>query len=114
MTFGERLKELRERAGLTQSAAAEAAGVGLPTLKDYEGNRRVPSLENAQSLARALGVSCQAFEGCEFRHAQQRQAQRVTSPGKSPARPARASSKGKAGEGSTGKAKRIRGKGKEG
>jgi transcriptional regulator with XRE-family HTH domain len=71
MTFGEKLKELREEAGMSQAALSSAAEIGLPTLKDYEGNRRGPSLEIAQRLAGALGVTCQAFDGCEFRHASQ-------------------------------------------
>jgi len=72
MTFGEKLRQLREAAGLTLSALAKSAGIGLATVKDYEGNRRTPSLENAQSMANALGVSCQEFEGCEFQHVKQR------------------------------------------
>src|SRR5690242_14290521 len=71
MTFGERLKELRSSAGLTQPQLAERTGLGLPTVKDYEGGRRSPSLENAQKLAAAMGADCTAFDGCEFIHAQQ-------------------------------------------
>lgn len=79
MTFGERLKELREASGFSQSVLAKEAGVGLATVKDYEGNRRTPSLEIAQTLARVLGVSCQAFDGCEFQHAKQRMPGQATS-----------------------------------
>src|SRR5947209_812900 len=71
MTFGDRLKQLRDGAGLSQSMLAAAAEIGLQTLKDYEGNRRGPSLEIAQRLAKALGETCLAFDGCEFRHATQ-------------------------------------------
>jgi transcriptional regulator with XRE-family HTH domain len=72
MTFGEKLREVREAAGLTQAGLAAAAGIGLATVRDYEGNRRSPSLEIAQGLAKITGVSCQVFDGCEFRHAIQR------------------------------------------
>ena len=84
MTFGEKLKELRNAAGLTLAALASSAQIGLQTVKDYEGNRRVPSLEVAQSLAEALGVSCQAFDGCEFRHASQRKPQEQPEPAEKP------------------------------
>jgi transcriptional regulator with XRE-family HTH domain len=73
MTFGKKLKELRLAAGLTLAAVAEATKIGLPTVKDYKGDRRTPSLQNAQRLANALGVDCTAFNGCQFQHAQQRQ-----------------------------------------
>lgn len=72
VTFGDKLKDLRASAGLSQSQLAKAAGIGLPTLKGYEGDARSPSLEIAQRLAVALGTTCQAFDGCEFRHAVQR------------------------------------------
>ena len=42
MTFGERQKELRQKKGLSFSQLADATGLGLATLKDYEGNRRSP------------------------------------------------------------------------
>jgi transcriptional regulator with XRE-family HTH domain len=73
-TFGEMLRELRQSAKLSQSQLSEVAGIGLPTLKDYEGDRRSPSLEIAQKLAGALGVKVTAFDGAEFRHAAQRPA----------------------------------------
>jgi transcriptional regulator with XRE-family HTH domain len=69
MTFGERLNELRDASGLSQAALSRAAEIGLPTLKDYEGDRRSPSLEIAQRLAKVLGQTCQAFDGCDFLHA---------------------------------------------
>jgi transcriptional regulator with XRE-family HTH domain len=71
-TFGEVLRGLRQSAGLSQSQLADAAGVGLPTVKDYEGDRRSPSLEIAQKMAGALGVKVTAFDGVEFKHVAQR------------------------------------------
>ena len=69
MLFGERLKALRASAGLSQPQLAERADVSLPTIKDYEESRREPSLGVAQRLAAALGVMCQAFDGCTFARA---------------------------------------------
>lgn len=61
MTFAERLKELRLRAGMTQAALAQASGLGLPTIHHYEQGKREPSLRSAVKLAEALGVAVQEF-----------------------------------------------------
>ncbi len=60
-TFGDRLKELRAARGLTQQALADAAGVPIGTVRDYEQGTRDPLLSNAQRLALALGVSLDVF-----------------------------------------------------
>jgi len=61
-TFGQRLKRLRETAGLTQVQLAERASVPLTTLRNWEYDRREPLVGAAFRLARALGVSCEAFQ----------------------------------------------------
>ena len=38
-TFGEKLRELRDAAGMTQTAMSEAAGVPIGTVRDYEQGR---------------------------------------------------------------------------
>jgi transcriptional regulator with XRE-family HTH domain len=65
MTFGEKLKELRAAGGLTQAQLAEASGVPLGTVRDYEQNKRDPLLSTAQRLARGLGVSLDIFPPLE-------------------------------------------------
>ena len=50
-----RLKALRELAGLTQSALAEAAQVPAGAVAEYESGRRVPQVEKVRALATALG-----------------------------------------------------------
>jgi transcriptional regulator with XRE-family HTH domain len=55
-TFAERLKRLRDQAGLSQAKLAAAAGVPVSTLRNWEYGRRVPYITTASSLARALGV----------------------------------------------------------
>jgi transcriptional regulator with XRE-family HTH domain len=69
MLFSERLAELRAAAKLSQTELAARAMVVLATVKDYEGGRRSPSLELAQRLAGALGVTMVAFDGCRFTNA---------------------------------------------
>ena len=56
MTFGARLKALREQRGLTQAKLAEAAGISLGAVRNYEQGLREPSLAAGVKLARALGI----------------------------------------------------------
>ena len=55
--FGARVKQLREAAGLTQTALAEKAGTHFTTVAKLEADERSASLRLAVSLAEALGVS---------------------------------------------------------
>ncbi len=58
-----RIRELRERAGLSQAALAEAVGVSRQTWIAVEAGRQVPSALHALKIARALGSSVeQLFE----------------------------------------------------
>jgi transcriptional regulator with XRE-family HTH domain len=63
MTFAEKLKQLREKAGLTQSALASATGLGLGTIRDYEQGKKEPTLRSAARLAAALGATVEEFVG---------------------------------------------------
>jgi transcriptional regulator with XRE-family HTH domain len=63
MVFGTTLKELRQQKGLTQTALADASGVPLGTIRDYEQDKREPLLSNARKLAAALGVSLDKLAG---------------------------------------------------
>jgi transcriptional regulator with XRE-family HTH domain len=61
MTFGEKLKELRTQAGMTQAQLAELSDVPLGTIRDYEQGKRNPLLSTAQKLARALNQPLDVF-----------------------------------------------------
>jgi len=63
--FGARLKELREAAKLSQAQLAEQAGMNVFGIAKLEQGQREPSWATVQSLAKALGVDCTAFAGCE-------------------------------------------------
>jgi transcriptional regulator with XRE-family HTH domain len=56
--FGERIRELRERRGLTREELADKTGVSAVYIKKLEaGERTSPSLPALASIARALGAT---------------------------------------------------------
>jgi DNA-binding XRE family transcriptional regulator len=55
--LGERIRQLRQRAGWTQEELAERAGIGRVTLSRLEGGDRSPRYRTLVALAKALGVS---------------------------------------------------------
>ena len=65
MKFKDLLKELREKAGLTQEGLAERAGLPIGTVRNHEQGQRLPSFPHAAKLARALGVSLDLFTTCD-------------------------------------------------
>jgi transcriptional regulator with XRE-family HTH domain len=65
MTFAEKLQELRGKAGLSQAQLAKASGIPVWTVRGYEQGRREPLWNVLFKLAKALGVTCEAFAGCE-------------------------------------------------
>jgi transcriptional regulator with XRE-family HTH domain len=64
MTFAARLRELREKAGLTQEALARAADMSIGNVRNYEQGIREPYMRGLFRLADALGVSSEAFRDC--------------------------------------------------
>ena len=55
-TVGDRLKQARRRARLTQTGLASASGVGLATIRRVEQTGATPRVATAWKLADALGV----------------------------------------------------------
>jgi transcriptional regulator with XRE-family HTH domain len=55
--FAARLRVVREQAGLTQQALADAAGLSQVHVARLETGTRQPGWETVQALADALGVS---------------------------------------------------------
>jgi len=64
-TMGGRIKRLREAAGMSQPRLAEAAGIPVHTLRQWEQDRRLPSWEGAVALDDGLGVSLDELAGRE-------------------------------------------------
>jgi transcriptional regulator with XRE-family HTH domain len=56
-TLGERLGARREELGLSYRAVARAAGVSDMTVRATEQNQTSPSIDTAERIAKALGVS---------------------------------------------------------
>jgi transcriptional regulator with XRE-family HTH domain len=65
MYFKDVLRELRLKAGLTQEQLAKKAGIPLPSLRGHEQGQRIPSWASVVKLAKALGVSTEAFADCD-------------------------------------------------
>jgi transcriptional regulator with XRE-family HTH domain len=59
--FGERLRELRTAAGLTQKALAERAGLTREGVAYLEAGRSDPRWKTVVALCVALGVGCDQF-----------------------------------------------------
>jgi transcriptional regulator with XRE-family HTH domain len=58
MALGERLRQLRELANLSQNELAKRANVPRPIISDVEsGKQKGITLENARRIARVLGVT---------------------------------------------------------
>lgn len=56
-TFGERLRELRKKAGLTQEELAYKVGVHETTIRGWETTKRLPHASELKKLAAILHVS---------------------------------------------------------
>ena len=56
-TFPEKVKQARAELGMTQAELAEATGVSLRMILDYEKGKKVPRQTTLLKLARALQVS---------------------------------------------------------
>lgn len=63
ITTGERVRILRDRAGLTMRALAERSGVHVSTICATEIGKTQARVETLQSLAAALGVTVAALLG---------------------------------------------------
>jgi DNA-binding XRE family transcriptional regulator len=60
--FARRLKELRDREGLTQGELAEQAGLSVQAISSLENETRAPSWETVRRLALALRVEEKEFK----------------------------------------------------
>jgi transcriptional regulator with XRE-family HTH domain len=61
MKLGQRLRQLRERAGLSQAGLAREAGLSVRNVQNWEQGPRVPTVFALYKLARALGRAMEDF-----------------------------------------------------
>ena len=57
MTFGEKLKEARKQAGLSQEQFAEKMCVSRSAIAKWESDKGMPDINNLKAMAQLLGVS---------------------------------------------------------
>lgn len=55
--YGRKLREYRERVGLTQEKAALRIGVSKTSLRNWESGRKIPSVTNLNCLCTVYGIS---------------------------------------------------------
>ncbi len=65
MKFAEKLRALRDAAGLSEAKLADASGVSFSAIHEYGLGRRKPSFDSVVKIARALGATCEAFADCD-------------------------------------------------
>ncbi len=57
MTLGEKIREARKKAGLTQEQLAEKLMISRPAITKWEIDRGLPDIENLKALSKLLNVS---------------------------------------------------------
>ncbi|EDK33891.1 helix-turn-helix domain-containing protein [Clostridium kluyveri] len=61
MNIGENIKRIRTQKGLTQKELAKSIHVTPTTIQNYENNRRKPSVDTLDKIAKVLGVTINSF-----------------------------------------------------
>ena len=57
MNYGIRIKEIRERVGMTQVELSEISGISQEHISRIENGKFTPGLGTAERIARAMGVA---------------------------------------------------------
>ena len=65
MTFAEKLRELRDARGVSEAKLAVVTGIPFGTLHNYAIGRRPAPFAAVVKIAKALGVTCEAFAACD-------------------------------------------------
>ena len=65
VSFGVRLRETREKRGLSQSELAEKSGFHPSAISHFETGRRSPSFDNLRRLADTLNITIDSLLGRE-------------------------------------------------
>ncbi len=62
-SIGERIKNTREKQGMTQKKLSTLSQISLPSIRAYEQGKRNPKLDNVIRIAEALGLSASYLMG---------------------------------------------------
>ena len=65
MTLGQRIQELRKRAGLSQEGLGEALGVTRQAVSKWESDNGIPELDTLIAMSRLFGVTIGQLLGVE-------------------------------------------------
>lgn len=68
---GTELRAARQDAGLNQRELAEATGIPLDTLREYERDKYAPSAQRIALLASTLGVSIDRLYGRDLKEGEE-------------------------------------------
>ena len=63
MNIGDRIKEHRKKARLTQKQLGELSGTSERTIQQYEGHKRQPRIEQLHKIANALSIPIEDLIG---------------------------------------------------
>lgn len=63
VVLGRRIRNVREKLGLTRAAAARASGIAYPTIVSVERGEALPALYTLSALADAYGTTVAALLG---------------------------------------------------
>lgn len=66
MPIATKLKEARQKKGLTQKQLGDRLGISQQQIAQYENRKRIPKIETLQEIADALGVPVSEVAGCDF------------------------------------------------
>ena len=67
MTFAQKLKEMRTRAGMSQEKLAEKVGVSRQAITKWETDKGAPEMDNLMALSDLFGISVDELLGRETR-----------------------------------------------
>ena len=66
MTFGQNLKKFRHEKNISQTKLFQKTGFPQTTISDWENNKYLPNIVEAQKLAKVLGVRLSKLLGDKF------------------------------------------------
>lgn len=79
MTFGQNLKDFRHRKNISQTKLFQKTGLPQTTISDWENDKYLPNIVEAQKIAKALDVRLSKLLGDKFNFQKYKAAKEVMS-----------------------------------